>query len=115
MTEPAPADVLDLQDVIADASMRGIGNGTYSMARAILEAGYRRAPAAEADASEHVYLSTACLHGQHEHCRSAVAADGGAKKPGTCKFCGAVCVCPVCDHGAESGMRAHLDSRQPPA
>lgn len=64
---------------------------------------------------EHVYLSTACLHGQHEHCRSAVAADGGRKKPGTCKFCGAVCVCPVCDHGAESGPRAHLDSRQSPA
>lgn len=47
---------------------------------------------------EHVYLSTACLHGQHEHCRSAVAVDGGIKEPGTCKFCGAACVCPACDH-----------------
>jgi hypothetical protein len=35
-------EVLALQDVIADARMRGIGSGTFSMARAILEAGYRR-------------------------------------------------------------------------
>lgn len=38
-------DVLDLQDVIADARIRGIGPGTFSLARAILEAGYRRAAA----------------------------------------------------------------------
>jgi hypothetical protein len=49
---------------------------------------------------EHLYLSTACLHGEHQHCRSAVNADGQPKQPGTCKFCDAVCVCPDCDHGA---------------
>lgn len=42
-------DVLDLQDVIADARIRGIGTGTYSMARAILEAGYRPTRAAGHD------------------------------------------------------------------
>jgi GNAT superfamily N-acetyltransferase len=47
----------------------------------------------------HAYLSTACLHGEHEHCRSTVNAAGGEKTPGTCKFCTAVCRCSECDHG----------------
>jgi hypothetical protein len=36
------ADVEQLADLIADARMRGMATGGYSMARAILEAGYRR-------------------------------------------------------------------------
>jgi hypothetical protein len=51
---------------------------------------------------QHHYLSTACLHGQHDHCRSAVTADGQAKQPGTCKFCPAVCMCLDCEHGTEA-------------
>lgn len=47
----------------------------------------------------HDYISTSCLHGEHEHCRSAVNAAGGEKTPGTCKFCTAVCRCSECDHG----------------
>lgn len=46
----------------------------------------------------HDYISTSCLHGDHEHCRSAVNAAGGEKTPGTCKHCKAVCRCPDCDH-----------------
>jgi hypothetical protein len=42
----------------------------------------------------HLYLSTSCVHGVHEHCRSAVNVDGGPKAPGTCKHCPARCVCP---------------------
>ncbi len=42
---------------------------------------------------EHVYLSTGCLHGRHDHCRSSVAIDGGPKEPGQCKFCSARCTC----------------------
>lgn len=53
--------------------------------------------AALGPAGEHLYLSTACLHGAHEHCRSTV--DGGVKVPATCKFCDAVCMCTECDHG----------------
>jgi hypothetical protein len=45
----------------------------------------------------HVYLSTSCLHGLHEYCRSETGrADGGetwVKKPSRCKFCDAPCVC----------------------
>lgn len=41
----------------------------------------------------HRYLSTGCLHDDHDHCRSTVNATGGGKVPGTCKFCSAVCVC----------------------
>ncbi|MFD7705631.1 hypothetical protein [Streptomyces sp. NPDC059786] len=40
----------------------------------------------------HVYLSTGCLHDQHGYCQ-ADSGLGGAKKPATCKFCGATCVC----------------------
>lgn len=48
----------------------------------------------------HRYLSTACLHGQHHHCRSWVNRDDEPKVPGTCKFDrGEVCICPVCNHG----------------
>lgn len=47
----------------------------------------------------HRYLSTACLHGDRDHCRSAVALSGAAKEPGTCKWSTTeVCVCPVCNH-----------------
>jgi hypothetical protein len=49
----------------------------------------------------HAYLSTSCLHGRHERCRSATRADGGTKEPGTCKHCKAVCRCPTCEHGQE--------------
>lgn len=52
----------------------------------------------------HVYLSTACLHGVHDYCRSEQSrCDGHPKAPGRCKFCPAVCLCPVCrHHGATS-------------
>lgn len=49
-------------------------------------------PAAAYEPS-HVYLSTGCLHGFHDYCSTAVRPDGGPKKPATCKFCDAVCVC----------------------
>lgn len=35
---------------------------------------------------QHVYVSTACLHNEHEKCRIS------------CKFCESRCVCPDC-HG----------------
>jgi hypothetical protein len=40
----------------------------------------------------HVYLSTACLHGQHDYC-AAMTGYQGAKRPAQCKFCDATCVC----------------------
>lgn len=41
---------------------------------------------------EHVYLSTACLHGEHVYCQAATGRVG-AKKPAECKFCTAPCIC----------------------
>ncbi len=41
----------------------------------------------------HIYLSTGCLHDHHDHCRAAVGV-AGAKRPATCKFCDARCICP---------------------
>lgn len=39
-----------------------------------------------------MYLSTACLHGEHVYCRSHVGISG-RKTPAQCKFCTAPCVC----------------------
>lgn len=48
----------------------------------------------------HAYLSTSCLHGQHGYCESARGStmlsgteETWHKKPSTCKFCSAECVC----------------------
>lgn len=45
----------------------------------------------------HEYLSTACLHGEHDYCLSMTGA-AGKKRPGQCKFCEAICICPTCNH-----------------
>lgn len=45
--------------------------------------------------SMHVYLSTACLHGQHGDCDiDATRWDGTHKKAATCKYCPKKCICP---------------------
>lgn len=41
----------------------------------------------------HRYLSTGCLHGEHDYCRSMTGYQG-EKRPSQCKFCEAKCVCP---------------------
>lgn len=40
-----------------------------------------------------IYLSTACLHGQHDYCNVTTRADGTPKQPAQCKFCPSKCVC----------------------
>lgn len=40
----------------------------------------------------HVYLSTGCFHGEHNHCSDMVGTQG-EKRPATCKFCEAFCIC----------------------
>ena len=45
-----------------------------------------------AGAEPHVYLSTGCLHGDHAYCQSMTGLNG-AKRPGSCKQCGARCIC----------------------
>lgn len=40
----------------------------------------------------HRYLSTGCLHGEHDYCASMIGL-AGAKRPATCKFCAAHCIC----------------------
>lgn len=41
----------------------------------------------------HSYLSTGCHHGEHAYCQGKTG-QAGPKKPATCKFCDAPCVCP---------------------
>ena len=46
--------------------------------------------------SGHVYLSTSCLHGEHDYCKNDKGSNGAVswhKMPGECKFCAAQCVC----------------------
>ena len=45
------------------------------------------------DPGRHHYLSTGCLHGDHDHCRCATNTTGQPKIPGVCKFCAAPCEC----------------------
>ena len=40
----------------------------------------------------HHYLSTGCLHGEHDYCKSMVG-QAGTKRPAQCKFCAAQCEC----------------------
>ncbi|MBB6440251.1 hypothetical protein HNQ79_006766 [Streptomyces candidus] len=57
------------------------------------------ADGAAASATEHLYLSTGCLHGEHAYCQG-MTGQQGAKRPGQCKFCAARCTCPC--HGGEA-------------
>ena len=40
----------------------------------------------------HVYLSTGCLHDDHDYCKSMTGLNG-AKRPGSCKHCATPCIC----------------------
>ncbi len=50
----------------------------------------------------HVYLSTSCLHGVHNHCDAKTAITGGPKIATTCKWCVATCVCECHEGGNEA-------------
>jgi hypothetical protein len=43
-------------------------------------------------AVDHQYLSTGCLHGEHDYCK-ATESRAGAKRPAQCKWCAAPCTC----------------------
>lgn len=49
-------------------------------------------------ASHHIYLSTGCLHGDHDYCNGRTGA-AGRKTPARCKFCDAPCQCRTCHRG----------------
>lgn len=44
------------------------------------------------DQPGHVYLSTGCLHGEHDYCQKHTGLSG-VKTPAVCKFCKSPCVC----------------------
>lgn len=52
----------------------------------------------------HLYLSTACLHGNHRHCQNELTMSGKPKQPHICKFCDSLCVCPCHQEDADSGL-----------
>lgn len=70
------------------AAVKALGKSETELAR------LRGQPApAATEATEHHYLSTGCLHGQHDYCQSHTG-QAGAKTPAQCKFCQAPCTCP---------------------
>ena len=97
-TEPPSAEA-------SDAYARGIRTAIAEMKRdalGVIPRLERMAAAAEQTgealqsptsvAGSHVYMSTGCLHGDHDYCQNK---DGraGPKKPGQCKHCAARCIC----------------------
>ncbi|GAA0453934.1 hypothetical protein ACFQ2B_27710 [Streptomyces stramineus] len=69
--------------------------GTIRNACATVTAANRTHPEGnrpEGMGSTHVYLSTGCLHGQHDY-RQSNTGSNGTKMPASCKFCRAACVC----------------------
>ena len=49
------------------------------------------------DLVKHLYISTACLHDLHEKC-GVLQHDRGEEGVPHCKWCDAICLCPVCKH-----------------
>lgn len=47
----------------------------------------------------HAYLSTGCLHDDHAYCQGMTGL-AGAKRPSSCKFCRASCLCR-CHRGGD--------------
>jgi hypothetical protein len=64
----------------------------------------------------HFYLSTACLHGEHDACGKLQHDRGECGSP-HCKYCPEVCVCPRCRHRGQPaqlvGRAFHSDYRSP--
>jgi hypothetical protein len=50
----------------------------------------------------HLYFSTSCLHKDHDYCAS-MTGQQGRKRPGRCKFCDELCVCPCHVTGGPRG------------
>lgn len=59
----------------------------------------------------HVYLSTGCLHNNHGHCVNDHTVSGIPKKPHTCKFCAAECLCP-CHRGIDVSAMTGTEIRE---
>jgi hypothetical protein len=76
------------QQEVADAFQRGWWRGQFQLcprcsvelAREVVEE------------NGHRYLSTGCLHGDHDYCKAPTGA-AGSKTPASCKFCRSKCVC----------------------
>lgn len=55
----------------------------------------------------HIYLSTACHHGQHAQCGVKQLERGDTSAP-HCKYCDAVCVCTECRHEEQAVAEQRL-------
>ena len=49
-------------------------------------------PALTPGSDPHLYLSTSCQHADHSYCQNQMG-QAGPKRPATCKFCAAPCLC----------------------
>jgi hypothetical protein len=94
--EAAIARVRTLAVQSRDHSAAGLDDyqiGRHDLAVDILTALDEPTPApAGTEETEHVYLSTGCIHGDHTYCKNMTGLNG-AKRPGECKHCGTKCIC----------------------
>jgi hypothetical protein len=92
--EPSPPEISD-EFVAAVEDEIGMGSGAWDMihpdaiCRAVIKVFQDRRSGAAQEVSPHQYISTACLHGQHEKCRRF------------CKYCKVPCACKGCAHVEE--------------
>lgn len=90
-------EALDAQD---ESELRGPAREQHDRWRAILDE-------PRPEPGVHVYLSTGCFHGDHDYCKSMTGL-AGAKRPASCKKCGARYICP-CHGSAEPPV--HIGGR----
>ncbi len=86
-------------DDLSDAARRLLADFDEIDLAEMLAAANTRPATPDPDA--HVYLSTACHHGEHAYCQSNTGLNG-AKKAAQCKWCGAICRCWCHSSGAGS-------------
>jgi hypothetical protein len=56
----------------------------------------------------HAYLSTGCLHGAHDYCKSMTGIQG-TKRGGKCKFCDTQCICTCHTEDEESVIEPYCE------
>ncbi|MGW0837504.1 hypothetical protein [Streptomyces prunicolor] len=86
--ETVIAQVREVQS-FAEKVIETSGPGPASAVQAVVD---RLRTALGQPDGEHTYLSTGCLHGDHDYCKSMTGLNG-AKRPASCKKCGAACIC----------------------
>lgn len=58
--------------------------------------------------TRHDYLSEACFHAEHNSCGTAPVAEGDAREPSSCRYCGIMCQCACHPAATETVTRQNF-------